>query len=315
MKNILYISRGLQKESELLNLFEEFEFFDIPPEGLPYAVSRKNDFIVPYDYGFGIIDKKQYVLRLSAACTANCEYCYIKAENKHAKPVFFYNISKIINELEKIKEKDNLIYVNAGENSDSLAFDRISKQSLILYYLAERFPDIKFELRTKLVDFTPEFFKRKPLKNLIIAVSINPDSVIREYENKSASLQKRIEVLKRLSSIGYNIAFRIDPIIYSDRFYEEYGELVNVIQENFEKNDIFDIQIGCLRMNKMLYKNLKNQHSKLLAGELFQGEDGKYHYYIGIRIMIYKYLISRLSSFKCPVTLSNENGKCIKLSI
>lgn len=315
MKNTLLLSDELKGEIELLNIIDDFEFFKQPPdENIPRAIVRKNDFLVPYDYGSGIIDKKQYVLRLSAACTANCEYCYIKAENKHSSPVFFYNISKIFKELDKICSENKNVYVNAGENSDSLAYDNISKQSNILHFLACKYPRSMFEMRTKLLKFNEGFFKLKPINNLIIAVTINPSDIIKSYEHGSASLEERIRIMKRLKNMGYNIALRIDPMIYSELFYELYDRLCKVLIKEFLKDDIFDIQIGCLRINKRLYKILKNKKSALLSEEIYQGDDGKFHYYIGIRKKMYDFVLKGLSYFNCSISLSNENKKCLNIS-
>jgi len=314
MKNILLISNRLKHETELLSVIKDFEFFDeITDNKIPHAISRKNEFLVPYDYGSGIIDKKQFVLRLSASCTANCEYCYIKAENKHSSPVFFYNISKIFKELDEICSKNTNVYVNAGENSDSLAYDSISKQSHILYLLASKYQDVLFEMRTKLLDFDEGFYKFSPINNLIIAVSINPSEIIRDYEHGSALLGERIKKMKRLKKMGYNIAIRIDPMIYNGDFYELYDGLCNLLTREFLKKDLFDIQIGCLRINKRLYKILKNKKSALLCEEMFQGDDGKFHYYIGLRKKMYEIVLKGLSYFDCNITLSNENRKCLNI--
>lgn len=314
---MLYIHDSLKSEKILFDIVKDYKIVKkLPEEGI-IAIKRKNEFITPYKYGPDIVDREQFVLRLSIACPARCEYCYIKSFYNN-QPVFFFNIGDIERELSIIEKNHKFPYINCGENSDSFAFDNIAKQSLIVYHLAKKFPYVTFEMRSKIpTHINREFLNLKPLKNIIISCSLNPIEIIKNFEHNTDDLVNRINMLKGFKDVGYKIGLRIDPIIYNQNFKNNYANLCEIINKNFKENEITDIQLGCLRITKRQYNNLKKKKNSpiFLCEEILLSWDKKWRYFIGIRIKIYKFIIKKLFKFKDKISLSNENQKIIDRSI
>ena len=44
---------------------------------------------------------------------------------------------------------------------------------------------------------------------------MNPQNIIKEYEQKTPNLNKRLDSLKKLQDNGWNIGLRFDPIFIS----------------------------------------------------------------------------------------------------
>ena len=46
---------------------------------------------------------------------------------------------------------------------------------------------------------------------------MNPQNIIKEFEQKTPNLNKRLDSLKKLQDNGWNIGLRFDPIFYFKR--------------------------------------------------------------------------------------------------
>ncbi|MDD5089705.1 MAG: hypothetical protein PHQ23_02210 [Candidatus Wallbacteria bacterium] len=311
----MHIHNDLQNEPGLSGLFDSVVYFSDEKQltpVVPRALVRRGPFLAPYDYGPGITDRRQWVLRLSQACPAHCAYCYIKAVFPDAPPRFFYSLSDLDQELAVIKAQEKHPYINAGENADSFAFDEQAKQSLILYELARKHPDCTFELRTKLPSrVCRDFFLQPALMNLIIAVSLNPAEISSAYEIGADSLEERLSALEGFYQHGYRISLRLDPLIYSRDFEKHYGSLFFRLDE-FGIRKFSDIQIGGLRFARNQYAALAREKlpPDFLSGEFVKGLDGKWRYFIDVRLKMYAFLLERLKRCGVPVSLSNETAKC-----
>ncbi|MDD2714415.1 MAG: hypothetical protein PHW04_00825 [Candidatus Wallbacteria bacterium] len=324
--DFLYVHRSLEPEARLRDFLHGLEFYQDETElfpGVPRAVSRKNSFLKPYVYGTGVIDRRQHVLRISQACPCDCLYCYIKAVYPDTPPYFFYNLSDLYHEIHELTAIEQSPYLNAGENADSFAFDGQSCLSLLLSQIAMDFPQITLELRTKIPSrVNPGFLKQKAPANMLIAVSLNPEEIIGEYESGTDLLDSRISGLKDISRAGYRIAIRLDPMVYSADFEKNYGKLLEKLKGEFSAGCFSNIQLGCLRFTKEQSRLLRATGfgvrgtgqsaiaSELLAEEMILSTDGHWRYFVEIRKKMYKFMLDGLKHFDCPKSLSNETAKC-----
>ena len=79
------------------------------------------------------------------------------------------------------------------------------------------------EIRSKSINIKV-FEKVKPLENVIPAFSLNPEYVVKEFEDKTPSLSKRLKAIIKLQNLGWSIGLRFDPLIYCEQKggYEEF---------------------------------------------------------------------------------------------
>ena len=51
------------------------------------------------------------------------------------------------------------------------------------------------------------------MKNVIIAYSLNPEIIVKEFEQKTPTLKKRINCINYLQKLGWHVGLRFDPLI------------------------------------------------------------------------------------------------------
>jgi len=161
---------------------------------------------------------------------------------------FFYSIKK------KIKENVKSTCFFSGYDCDSLALENITNflDSFIskFQYLKKGF----LEIRSKSININI-LKKFQPSPNIIPAFSLNPESIIREYEDKTPSLKARLDAIKNLQELGWNIGLRFDPLIWNNkkRNYEDFFSFVfNFL--NVQK--LHSVTLGSFRMPSKYLKKI-----------------------------------------------------------
>jgi spore photoproduct lyase len=102
--------------------------------------------------------------------------------------------------------------MSPGNLTDSLGLDHILNYSSEVMRIAERFPKILIEFKTK-SDFVDNVLTNPPyLKNVVMSWSINTERVTREDEKLTATLTERLAAAKRCVQAGAFLAFHFDPL-------------------------------------------------------------------------------------------------------
>ena len=282
--------------SKIINIDNYLKYFSYPGRNYYESKNKMNIFLAkkrgnmlkatPEKYG--LPGTKGYAMTCMFNCLYDCEYCYLSGYFKSGDIVIFVNYDDMAKEIDRIKSKEKNIIIYAGDFSDSLLFDNIIGFTDYFYNYLKNNPDVNMEIRTKRGNINNLILKQA-INNLIIAVSISPDSVIERYEHRTMRLKERIDLLKTASDAGYNIGIRIDPILkYESK--EKYKEVMIRVIESVDISKIHSIGIGTLRATKDLYKNIlyRRGHNEILKGLSF--DRGMYRYDERIREEYYKVL-------------------------
>jgi len=284
-------------------------------------LTRKNTFIKKYEYGENIVGFGEYVLRFASSCPLGCLYCYLRDVNKQKhEPKIYTNFEMLRKELIElcgpVNGKRNL-YLNAGENTDSLVFE--PQAGIIKFldeFISEFKPDLMIELRTK-TDNIPSLRSMVNKHKFIISFSLSPQSVIDKYEPGTASLEKRLDAMRECQTMGYSVGFRFEPIINSGQLIKEYKKILEISDEKLlfkNPEKIHSIGLSCIRWTKGLMKKIREEGSvdgsELLLDEFVLCPDKKFRYFRVIRTNIYRQLLSLLHDF---VKLDNPADKSDKI--
>ena len=92
--------------------------------------------------------------------------------------------------------------------------------------------------------------KIKPSNNIIIAYSMNPQSIIQEFEQKTPNFQRRLDSLKRIQNNGWKIGLRFDPIFISEKNIKDYYDFVEKIFSTLKGSLVHSVTIGRFRMSQ-----------------------------------------------------------------
>tara|TARA_B100001057_G_scaffold471195_1_gene533269 strand:- start:795 stop:1487 length:693 start_codon:yes stop_codon:yes gene_type:complete len=183
-----------------------------------------------------------------------------------ANYVIFINYRDFLNEIKKkvIELKGYSIHFFSGYDCDSLALEPVSHFMKYLINRLDQNSDILLELRTKSTQIN-FLTNQRVIKNILVAFTLSPNIIIKNYEFKTANLKKRIRAIKLLQDTGWKIGLRFDPIIYSINYKEVYGDFFDSVFSSINKEKIHSVTIGTLRMPnnffKKLIKNYPNEHN------------------------------------------------------
>ena len=230
---------------------------------------------------YGISKNPHYYFIHSYNCPYECQYCYLQGYFNSPDMVFFVNHEEIAEEIKKtaLKTKDAISWFHAGEFSDSLALSHVTGEIPFYIDLFKNLPKAFLELRTKSINIR-SLLKTNPLPNVITSYSLAPKEQIKNYDNKTPSLDLRLKAIKELSDYGHPIGIHLDPIIYQDNLKQNYRELLESLIRVVPVEKINYVSLGVVRFTKEVYHQVKKNYPKstLLAENFAKETDGKVRY-------------------------------------
>ncbi len=272
----------------------------------------KGEFLKRCPGSKGLLCCNYYVINVAANCHYDCTYCSLQNYLNTQAMVLFTNIQDILDDI-KMKTsayKGRLFRMGTGELADSLALDGVTNLSRILVPFFADIPNALLELKTK-------SNKIENLENLdhngrtVISFSLNPQSRIESDEYGTASLIERFEAAKKVESWGYKLAFHFDPLVYSETFEKDYGEVIKMIFDYVKSDSIEWISIGGFRFSKEIKSAVKERFPKsdMILGEFWLSDDNKMRYYKDTRKRMYKFVRSEIMSYfpKAPIYMCMES--------
>lgn len=270
--------------------------------------SKKSLYLTPYRGRFfrrcpgakpGLACCNYFVLNLGLQCDMNCSYCYLQSFLNTRVLTIYSNIEDAIEELRVFeREKDFPLRVGTGEVIDSLSLDPLTLYSHKLISFFSEFPSWTLEFKTK-SNHVKQLLELPHGGNVIISWSINPSYIVEREEHETASFKERLEAARLCLKKGYQIAFHIDPIIYHERWRENYAHLVDEVTSNFSPSDIKVISLGALRFQpeqRHIMRERFGWQSLVTRAEMFVGKDGKLRYDQRLREEMFKFILDRFKS-------------------
>ncbi len=220
------------------------------------------------------------------SCGFDCSYCSIQS---------FYNENKIgfdknfATKLKNLKlDKNKTYHIGTGQSSDSLMWGNKHGILEALFEFAEKNSNVILELKTK-SDNISYLLENDVPKNILCTWSINTPTIIKNEENLSASLDKRVRCARKLADKGVLVGFHFHPIVVYQNYLEEYKETVDVLLKNFKPEEVVLISLGTLTFIKPVIKKLRGRDfkSKILQMPL-EDASGKQSYPLSIKEEMFK---------------------------
>ncbi len=178
-----------------------------------------------------------YQLPLLSGCIGHCQYCYL---NTHMgdKPYMRVNVNvdDILSQAESlIKQRSPQITIFEGSaTSDPVP---VEPYSHLLKQAIEYFSQSKegrFRFVTKFTD-VDTLLGLDHQEHTEIRFTLNTDWIIKNYENRTPSLAKRIEAAHKVMASGYPTGFLIAPVFLYQGWKEDYYHLLLDLHENLPK--------------------------------------------------------------------------------
>jgi len=236
---------------------------------------------------YGLNEEPHYYFIHAYNCIYECQYCYLQGYFNSPDIVLFINHEEIIAQMEKTlaKHPGKRVWFHAGEFSDSLALSHLTGELLLYHQFCQTYPEAVIELRTKSVN-TKELEKLSPLKNFITSFSLSPKEMARRVDLKTPSSSLRLKAMEKLLTMGHPIALHFDPIIYHDRFKEEYNELLESMREMSLTENLNYLSLGVVRFTKEVFREMEKNYpdSLIQTGPMVKSFDNKVRYHRPMRL-------------------------------
>ncbi len=188
-----------------------------------------------------------YQLPLVSGCIGQCEYCYLNTQLGDKPFVRVYvNIDDILNRADKyIQERlpEDTIFEGAA-TSDPVPVEPYTGalKASINFFANQK--NARFRFVTKFTDID-SLLDLDHNKHTEIRFSVNTQNIISAYEHKTASADKRIEAVGKVSKAGYPVGFLIAPVFLYEGWKEDYKNLLlklrSTIDDDIAQDASFEI--------------------------------------------------------------------------
>ena len=216
---------------------------------------KKKNLILEAPKKFNIGFSENYYFSHMLNCIYDCNYCFLQGMFNSAHYVIFVNYDDfLLNIKDKLSNSSNNICFFSGYDCDSLALEDMTG---FIEYFVKKFVKLNngtLEIRSKSTNIK-SIKKYHPSNKIIPAFSLNPENSITLHEQNTPKLINRINAIKELQNLGWNIGIRFDPFIW-------YGELSKMsiyfeeIFKSINKNKIHSVTIGNFRMTNSYLKRM-----------------------------------------------------------
>ena len=199
----------------------------------------------------------------SHGCPLSCAWCYLQGTFRGRKEPCVYPYDDIRNVVVAFFCKiDTPSLLNSGELSDSLMHENTEFPfTLFIGNLMKKLRDEtgkkhRILIVTKMTCIN-NLFKVPDKDAFVISFSINAEEVAKRWEKGAPSVERRLEAAKELQEAGFEIRFRIDPIVPIEKWEQSYKSLI-------ERMAVLDlsptrITLGTLRGLALTFKYAKDR--------------------------------------------------------
>lgn len=241
-------------------------------------------------------------------CIYECEYCYLQGMYPSGNIVVFVNLDDYFLELSKLI-KENSIYLSISYDTDLLALENILSYCERWIYFVRENENIVIEIRTKSANFKA-LSNLKPDKNVILAWTVSPEDIIKNYEINTPSFKARFQNILSALEHGWKVRLCFDPIIYVKNYKIIYREFIDYVFSNLPKEKIFDVSIGVFRISSEYLKKMRKQNPySSVINFPFENDSGVFHYgkKLSHEIVSYVYELTKNYMPKEKIFLWEEN--------
>ncbi len=241
-----------------------------------------------------------HVLKSVQNCPFECSYCFLQNYLTDGITKTIHDTKTLMQEVRgKIsKEPSRLFRIGTWELGDSLALEDKTGQAASLIQEFAVLKNAVLELKTK-SDCVDSILNLYHKGRTVVSWSLNTDYIIRTEEKGTASLDNRMEAIRKTVNAGYLIGLHFDPMIIYKGWENGYEKLLKQTFSVVPRDRIAWISIGSLRFNPEMKKKIENNYpdSRMTSAEMVLGDDSKIRYVKPLRVKLYRYLYGELRKY------------------
>jgi len=323
MTKLIYVERSIREHARTIMIYSKFptakiieiehygevfnrnnQSFRIQKNNPALILARKkNSRVLPVPKGLEV-EKSSYYFSHMLNCIYDCRYCFLQGMFRSSNYVIFVNYEDFQEDImKKANDHNGQAFFFSGYDCDSLAMDPVTNFTESFLPIFKKLKHSKLELRTKssqirsLLQIEPQF-------NVVCSFSLNPEEIINLFEQKTPSLKTRIECIKKLSSVGWKIGLRFDPIIVTNNFKKIYEKLFFDVFSNIQIENIDSITVGTFRLSSDQYKRMtKDRPDEWLYQTINSKPNSRFGYHAALDKRVIYWTKRRLENYaeKIPI--------------
>ncbi len=161
------------------------------------------------------------------------------------------------------------VWFFSGYDCDSLALDAVTGFCADFVPFFQQLPNAWLELRSKSAQ-TAMLERLPPSDRCVVAYSFTPQALSDRLEPGVPALEKRVRAMQRLTTLGWPLGLRFDPLIYDHDYRHHYGGLFEQLFSRLQADRLHSVSIGALRMPRAFFKTIHRLYpeERLFAGPL-----------------------------------------------
>jgi spore photoproduct lyase len=213
--------------------------------------------------------KNFYYTPMALNCIYDCHYCFLQGMYTSGYIVIFVNIDDFFDSVDKkLKEIDSM-FLSISYDTDLMAMESATGICKEWIEYANTKNNLSVEIRTKSANFD-KLSSIDISDNILFTWTLSPDEIIKKYEEKTPSLEKRVASLNQAIKKGCRVSIVIDPIIRIKDFELVYTKFFEYIASNIDTTKIESAIIGCFRMSNNYFKAIKKEVSSDLYFDSYE---------------------------------------------
>jgi len=190
-------------------------------------------------------------------CLYDCEYCFLQGMFPSANLVLFVNLDDYFENLERLLRR-HPVYLSVSYESDLLALESVVPVASRWIEFARGHEGLTVEIRTKSANY-PAIRHLRPASNVILAWTISPEPVIRQYEPLTPGLSARLASVRAAADDGWTVRLCFDPVLPVDGWEEQYSRCVNETFAAVPPERVLDVSVGTFRIPRDYLKTMRKQ--------------------------------------------------------
>lgn len=232
---------------EIINVTSNRIKENIPGEELyDFYREGKNTLVVGIKKGLKFQSCKpsaHYQLPLLSGCTGHCEYCYLNT-NLGDRPYVKVNVNTedIFNQAQKYidERKPEITIFEGSATSDPIPIEPYthSLEKTIEFFSNNEYGRFRFVTKYSDVDTLININHNGKTE---VRFTLNTEKVIKDFENRTASFELRLDACEKIAKAGYPIGFIIAPVFLYDGWKEDYRDLLINLKNKLPKDLIHPI--------------------------------------------------------------------------
>jgi DNA repair photolyase len=200
----------------------------------------------------------------AAGCPFRCSYCFLQATPSYVfghyplTGALFANWREMLAELDRWLQHPAPRMLVVGELQDGLVFDAPYRKQVGVSLTEMLIPRFAAQKRHSLLFLTKAVNTRyveqfSPAPQIVFSWSVNSASAAKRWEKGAPLPEQRFRAAERMKRIGWQVRFRLDPMVpYPDweRDYDETIDHINAIQPEL-------VTLGALRASNTLRAHVR----------------------------------------------------------